>query len=165
MAAQADTNTETRSPLNRERVLAAAMALADKEGIGSLSMRKVGHELGVEAMSLYNHVANKEDLLDGLVDLVLGEIDPVPTEGDWKTKMKARILSARGALLRHPWASRVIETRKTPTPAVLDHMETTLAILRDGGFSVDLTHHSLHALGQQGVRFRPGAVRRQQRPR
>ena len=138
-----------RIPLSRERVLRAAVALADERGIDELSMRKLGQQLGVEAMSLYNHVANKEDVLDGMVDFVVGEIDPPPTGTDWKTAMRERALSARRALLRHPWASRVLESRITPTPMVLEYFDSMIGLLRAGGFSIDLTHHAMHAMGSR----------------
>ncbi len=149
MAIATQTGIEARTPLTRERVLQAAVVLADREGIGSVSMRKVAGELGVEAMSLYNHVANKEDILDGMVDIVVGEIDP-PLEGvDWRTATRARILSGREALLRHPWASAVMASRVTMTGTVMLYMESMMAILRQGGFSVDLTHHTIHVLGSR----------------
>ncbi len=149
MAIATEAGTEARLPLTRERVLRAAVDLADREGIGSVSMRKVAAELGVEAMSLYNHVANKEDILDGMVDIVVGEIDP-PLEGvEWKTAVRARILSAREALLRHPWASAVMASRVNMTGTVMLYMESTMALLRQGGFTVDLTHHAIHVLGSR----------------
>jgi AcrR family transcriptional regulator len=138
-----------RTPLSRDRVLRAAVGLADNAGIDSLSMRQLAADLGVVPMALYKHVANKEQLLDGMVDVIVGEIDP-PTGGtDWKTAIRQRILSARRALLRHPWASRVIESRTTPTPAVLEYLNSIVGTFRAGGFSVDLTHHVLHALGSR----------------
>src|SRR5450759_4882179 len=104
MATQTDLSAKPRTPLSRERVLRAALALADVEGIGSLTMRRLGQELGVEAMSLYNHVANKGDLVDGLVDLVFAEIDLPSEGGDWRTEMRWRAISVRNALARHRWA-------------------------------------------------------------
>jgi len=142
-----------RTPLSRERVLRAAVALADERGIEELSMRKLGQALGVEAMSLYNHVANKEDVLDGMVDFVVGEIDPLPTGTDWKTAMRQRALSARRALLRHPWASRVLESRTNPTPTVLEYFDSMIGLFRAGGFSIDLTHHAMHAMGSRLLGF------------
>jgi AcrR family transcriptional regulator len=139
---------KTRLPLSKERVLRAAVELADQDGIAAVSMRRLAQELGVEAMSLYNHVANKEEILDGVVDLVMSEF-PSTIEGDWKQVVRARILAARQVLLRHPWASRVIETRKSPTPAVIAYMDSSLGILRSGGFSIDLAHHAIHALGSR----------------
>ncbi len=149
MAIATTTATEARLPLTRERVLRAAVDLADREGIGAVSMRKVAAELGVEAMSLYNHVANKEDVLDGMVDIVVGEIDPAAEGADWKTAIRGRILSAREALLRHPWASAVMASRVNMTGTVMRYMESTMALLRQGGFSVDLTHHAIHVLGSR----------------
>lgn len=142
-----------RAPLSRERILEAAVQLADRDGIESLSMRRLGHELGVEAMSLYNHVGGKEDVLDGVVDTVVAEIDPPPSDGDWKPALRARILSARRVMLRHPWASAVIVSRKDPSPAVMSYMDDTAGILRRGGFSVDLMHHAFHALGSRVLGF------------
>jgi len=133
-------------------VLHAAVALADAAGIDSLGMRNLAQELGVVPMALYRHVANKEQLLDGMVDVVVGEIDP-PTDGAWRGAVRERILSARRALLRHPWASRVIETRRTPTPVVLNYIESMIGMFRAGGFSVDLTHHVMHALGSRMYGF------------
>jgi AcrR family transcriptional regulator len=138
-----------RTTLNRDRVLHAAVALADHTGIDSLSMRNLANELGVVPMALYKHVANKEQLLDGMVDVVIGEIDPPTGGSDWKAAIRERILSARRALLRHPWASRVIESRPQPTMVVLDYMNSIIGMFRTGGFSVDLTHHVMHALGSR----------------
>lgn len=136
-----------RTPLSRERVLRAAVALADDVGIEALSMRNLAERLGVVPMALYKHVANKEELLDGMVEVIVGEIEP-PAEGaDWKDAVRQRILSARRSLLRHRWASQVIESRTHASPVVLDHMEGLIATFRAGGFSVDLTHHVMHALG------------------
>jgi AcrR family transcriptional regulator len=138
-----------RAPLNRDRVLRAAVAVADETGIESLSMRKLARELGVVPMALYKHVASKEELLDGMVDAVIGEIDaPVPGAG-WKTAVRQRVLSARRVLLRHPWASRVIETRTNRTPVVLGYMDSMTGLFLAGGFSADLTHHVMHALGNR----------------
>ena len=147
-----------RAPLSRERVLRAAVTLADSAGIDSLSMRQLAQELGVVPMALYKHVANKEELLDGMVDIVVGEVDP-PTRGadrtgaDWRGAVRQRILSAREALLRHPWASRVIESRRSPTPVVLDYLDSMIGMFREGGFSVDLTHHVMHTLGSRVLGF------------
>src|SRR5688572_21736197 len=138
-----------RAPLNRVRVLTAAVALADEAGIESVSMRRLAQELGVVPMALYKHVANKEDVLDGMVDVVVGDIDPPAGGSDWKSAIKQRILSARQTLLRHPWASRVLESRLTPTPRVMAYMDSTIGIFRAGGFSVDLTHHVMHAVGSR----------------
>ncbi|WP_412748859.1 TetR/AcrR family transcriptional regulator [Krasilnikovia sp. M28-CT-15] len=138
-----------RTPLSRDRVLRAAVARADESGIDALSMRKLAQELGVVPMALYKHVANKEELLDGMIDVVVAEIDPPAEDADWKTAIRRRILCARQVLLRHPWASRVIESRVTPTPAVLRYMDSMIGTFRRGGFSLDLTHHAMHALGSR----------------
>ncbi|MFF7499280.1 TetR/AcrR family transcriptional regulator [Streptomyces lavendulae] len=142
-----------RTPLNRERVLRAAVALADTTGIDALSMRRLAQELDVVPMALYKHVANKEELLDGMTDAVVGEIDPPGAGPDWRHVVRARILSARRVLLRHPWAARVIESRTGPTPAVLEYLDSTAGIFREGGLSADLTHHVMHAMGSRLLGF------------
>src|SRR5262249_38774255 len=129
-----------RAVLSRDRVLRTAVALADDAGIEPLSMRKLAQELGVVPMALYKHVANKDELLAGMIDIVVGEVEPPAHATDWKSAIRQRILSARQALLRHPWASRVIESRTTPTPVVLDYLDSMIGIFRAGGFSIDLTH-------------------------
>ena len=131
--------------LSRDRVLHAAVGFADNSGIGSLTMRKLGEALGVEAMSLYNHVANKAELLDGMVDLVFGEID-LPEGVDWKAAMRERAISVRRALGRHPWAIGLMESRSSPGPATLRHHDRVLGILRGGGFSVALAAHAFSVL-------------------
>ena len=131
-----------RIPLSRERVLLAAVALADESGLGTLSMRKLGDTLGVEAMSLYNHVANKDELLDGMVDLVFGEIDLPSGQADWKTEMRERADSARQALRRHPWAIALMSSRTTPGLATLRHHDAVIGSLRTGGFSVETAAHA-----------------------
>jgi AcrR family transcriptional regulator len=148
-----DMDTPRRAPLSRDRVLRAAVVLADDAGIDSLSMRKLAQELGVVPMAIYKHVANKDELLDGMVDVVVGEIDPPVRGDDWKVAVRQRILSARRALLRHPWASRVIESRATPTPAVLEYLNSMIGMFREGGFSVDLTHHVMHTMGSRILGF------------
>lgn len=140
---------ERRPRLNRDRVLQAAVSLADEVGIGPLSMRRLAQELDVVPMALYKHVANKEELLDGMVDVVIGEIDPPVAGADWKSMVRLRVLSARRVLQRHRWARRVLETRTNPTPAVLGYMDSFIGIFFGGGFSVDLTHHVMHAIGSR----------------
>ncbi len=142
-----------RVPLSKDRVLRAAVALADGSGIESLSMRNLAEELGVVPMALYKHVANKEQLLDGMIDVVVGEIDPPVHGTDWKSTVRQRILSARQALLRHPWASQVVESKKNPTPMVLEYMDSMIGIFRAGGFSVNLTHHVMHTIGSRVLGF------------
>jgi AcrR family transcriptional regulator len=140
-----DTETRPRLPLNRERVLLAAVRLADEGGFESLSMRRLGEELGVRAMSLYNHVANKDDLRDGIVDLVMEEID-VASGGDWKEAIRRSALSAHDVLMHHRWACALMMKASTVSPARLRWMEGVLGTLRRAGFSADLTHHAYHAL-------------------
>jgi len=143
----------TETPLSRDRILAAAVGLADREGIESLSMRKLAHQLGVDPMSLYNHVRDKEDLLDGIVDVVVAEIEPAANGPDWQSTLRETILAARRTLLRHPWAARVIESRAAPSPSTLRHMERVMDIVRSAGFSLDLAHHALHVLGSRVLGF------------
>jgi AcrR family transcriptional regulator len=136
----------TRVPLNRDRVLQAAVAFADEHGLASLTMRKLGDALGVEAMSLYNHVANKDQLLDGMIDLVFGEIE-LPEDGvDWKTAMRRRAVSCRHALARHRWAIGLMETRTTPGAANLRQHDAVIGCLLDAGFTITLTAHAFAAL-------------------
>jgi AcrR family transcriptional regulator len=138
---------EKRTYLNRDRVLRRAVELADDAGIEALSMRRLAQELEVVPMALYKHVKNKEELLDGMVEVIIGEIDPPVTGAGWKTTVRERVLSARRALQRHPWARSVLETRTTQTPAVLDYMDSFTGMFLAGGLSVDLTHHVMHAIG------------------
>jgi AcrR family transcriptional regulator len=144
-----DITAPPRAPLSKERVLRAAIALADDGGIESLSMRRLGQSLGVEAMSLYNHARNKDDILDGIVDAVIDEIALVPNGPDWRATLREQVFAARTVLLRHPWAPRVIESRPTPGPATMRYMESIIGILRQGGFSIDLTHHVMHVMGSR----------------
>jgi AcrR family transcriptional regulator len=135
-----------RARLNRDRILLAAVALADTGGIHSLTMRKLGEDLGVEAMSLYNHVANKEALLDGMVDIVFGEIALPSDRTDWRTAMRERAISAREALSRHRWATELMQSRSSPGPATLRHHDRVIGALRKGGFSVEMAAHAFSAL-------------------
>lgn len=158
MTTAAEQTSETRTPLSRDRILAAAIDLADRVGIGAVTMRNLAQELGVEAMSLYHHVAGKEALLDGMVDAVVEEIGRelggfgIPP-GAWKQTLRERVLTARRVMLRHKWAPAVIETRTTITPTLLRYMDTTLGIMVEGGFSFDLGHHAMHALGSLALGF------------
>ncbi len=132
-----------RAPLSRERVLQAALALADEAGEAGLTMRNLGRKLGVEAMSLYEHVANKEDLVDGLIELVFSEIEvPSPGEIDWKSAMRRRAISVREALNRHPWAIGLMEGRINPGPATIHAHNALIGGLREGGFSA---RNAIHA--------------------
>jgi AcrR family transcriptional regulator len=157
---QRERTAEPRIPLSRERVLLAAVKLADEGGLGSLTMRRLAEALGAEAMSLYYHVANKEEVLDGIVEVVAGEINDtvdqidLPSQGaDWQKAVRQRILTARQVLLRHPWAPSVFETRTTASPVVLRYLDGLLGLMRDGGFSYDLCHQALHALGSRALGF------------
>lgn len=135
-----------RAPLSRERALTAAIALADAAGIEALTMRKLAQTLGVEAMSLYHHVANKSDILDGMVDLVFAEIELPGTETDWITAMRQRAQSLRTVLLRHPWAIGIMESRSSPGPATLRHHDAVIGCCRRAGFSVELSAHAFSVL-------------------
>jgi AcrR family transcriptional regulator len=146
MAPRTKPTTETRAPLNRDRVLHAAVALADQHGIASLSMRKLGEAVDVEAMSLYNHVANKSDLLDGMIDVVFSEIDMPTGATDWKAAMRQRAISAREALSHHRWAIGLMESRTSPGPATLRHHDAVLGSLRQGGFSIEMAAHAFSVL-------------------
>jgi AcrR family transcriptional regulator len=137
---------QPRAPLSRARVLDAAVALTDASGLQSLTMRKLGEAVGVEAMSLYNHVANKADLLDGMIDLLFSQIH-LPTAGvDWKTAMRHRAISAREILSRHPWAIGLMDSRTSPGPATLRHHDAVLGTLRQSGFSIELAAHAFSVL-------------------
>lgn len=154
---QAGAAAQPRTPLSKERVLAAAVALADEGGVDALSMRKIAQALGVVPMALYKHVTNKNELLDGMIDALVGEIDPPASNADWKTAIRRRVLSARRMLLRHPWAPAVIESRMkaraTPTPAVMEYLDSMIGTFRAGGFSIDLVHHAMHVMGSRLLGF------------
>jgi AcrR family transcriptional regulator len=137
---------ERRKPLSRERVLRAAFDRTDTDGIESLSMRKLAQELGVEAMSLYRHVRNKGEIVDGMVDLVFGEIGLPPPGVDWTTAMRERAISAREVLARHPWAIGLMEGRSTPGPATLQHHDAVIGCLRAAGFSIPMAAHAYSLL-------------------
>jgi len=138
-----------RETVSRGRVVAAAIARADADGLDSLNMRGLSHELGVVPMALYKHVANKEDLLDGMIELVVGEIEPTPQTGDWKQDVRTRILAARRSLGRHSWSRAVLESRSAMTPAMLAYLNALTGLFLDGGLTADLTHHVMHALGNR----------------
>ena len=141
------TETQPRLPLSRQRILEAALELADEGGIEALSMRKLGQALGFEAMSLYNHVANKDDLLDGILDLVLAESEPTSPEGDWAAAVRTSAVSVHRSLERHPWACPLLMSgARMMRPARLRHMDSLLGRLREAGFSADTTYHAYHVL-------------------
>ncbi len=155
-----ESTTQRREPLSRERVLQGAVEVADAGGIEALTMRNLAQHLSVEAMSLYYHVANKAALLEGTVEMVIGEImeavsslDTPEPETDWKGAMRLRILTARDVLLRHKWAPAVIERHAVMSSAIIFYFEDTLEIMKRGGFSYDLAHHALHALGSRALGF------------
>ncbi len=160
MVSETETTTQPRIPLNKERVFRAAIAIADEGGIESLTMRKLAEHLGVEAMSLYYHVDNKEAVLDGVIDAVMSEVEEAtggfdpPTDGvDWQIALRERILTARRVMLRHPWAVGVFETRTEISMLTMRYFDALLGLLREGGFSYDLAHHAMHVLGSRSLGF------------
>ena len=148
---------QTRAPLTRERVLHAAVRIADERGIEALTMRNLGQELGVEAMSLYNHVSNKSDVLDGLVEVIVDEVlavvDALEPADDWKATLRRRILAAREVFLKHRWAPGVLESRQDMPPGLMRYYDDLLGIMLAGGMSLDLGHHAMHALGSRALGF------------
>lgn len=154
----------TTPPLTRERAIAAAIATADAEGLDAVSMRRLATRLGVTAMALYKHVANKEDLLAGMVDaVVVGYESPVDPR-DWRDAVAQRVRAARRALVRHPWMRRAIESRTARTAAVLGHMDAVAGEMLAGGLTPDLVHHAMHALGHRLWGFSPEAFDDDARP-
>jgi AcrR family transcriptional regulator len=143
MTGLTDPSSSPRAPLTRERVLRAAVALADAGGIEALTMRRLGQDLGVEAMSLYNHVANKDDLLDEMIDLVFGEIELPTGGGDWRAAQRRRAVSAHLALLRHPWATSLMNSRTKAGPATLRHHDSVLGCYRSAGFPLVMAAHAV----------------------
>jgi AcrR family transcriptional regulator len=138
--------TEARLPLSRDRILQTALGLVDEGGLDSLSMRKLGQALGFEAMSLYNHVANKDDLIDGILDLVLAEGEPPSSSGSWDAAVRESAISVHAALRRHPWAPPVVMAPGRIRPARLRYMDSLLGRLREAGFSAETTYHAYHVL-------------------
>jgi AcrR family transcriptional regulator len=134
------------TPLTRDLVLRTAVALADEGGVGSLTMRKLAERLGVEAMSLYHHVATKDAIFDGIVDVVFAEIELPPPHGDWRAALRSRAISARDTLGRHPWAIGLMESRPNPGPATLRHHDAVIGCLRGGGFTVAQAAHAYSVL-------------------
>ena len=135
-----------RPPVSRERLLDVAIAIADQGGIAALTMRSVAAELGVKPMSLYHHVANKEAIIDGIIDVVFAEIELPPEDTDWRTALTRRAHSARSVLRRHPWATPFMESRAHPGPATLRHHDAVLGTLRRGGFPLELAGHAYSLL-------------------
>lgn len=143
---QHERTTDPRVPLNRERILRAAIDLADRDGIDALSMRRLGRELGVEAMSLYRYVASKEDLLDGVADIVVAEIELPRPGAPWKDAMRRRAVSVRTVVGRHPWAAVLIDTRTTPSPIRMRYADAVVGCLRGAGFTSRTAIHAFLAL-------------------
>src|SRR3954463_1747847 len=136
----------TREPLSRERILREALRIADESGVDALTMRRLGDALGFEAMSLYKHVANKDDVLDGMLDLVLAETqEPAPT-GDWADAIRESAVSVHDALRRHPWSSALLMSAEHARPARLGYMEALLMRLHEAGFSAERTYDAYHVL-------------------
>lgn len=158
---QADVPTRTprkqgkrQGTLSRDAVIDAAVRLADRDGLDGLSMRTLGQELGVEAMALYNHVANKDDLLDGMVDLVAGEFDvPDPSTSDWKTAVRDSAVCVHRVLLDHPWACPLAVTRPHVGPMMLRYIDAMVGTLRAAGFPLQTTHHAMHAIDSHTFGF------------
>jgi AcrR family transcriptional regulator len=141
-----DADPTTRAPLSRDRLFGAAIAVADAGGIAALTIRSVAAELGVKPMSLYHHVANKEAIIDGIIDVVFGEIELPPADTDWRSALRRRAYSARAVLRRHPWATPLMESRTNPGPATLRHHDAVIGTLRRGGFPIALAAHAYSLL-------------------
>jgi AcrR family transcriptional regulator len=157
MATRDRPRTRHRAGLSKDRVFRAGVSVADEGGIAAVTMRRLAQELEVEAMSLYHHVADKDEVLAGMVDVVVGDINAraaeLGTERDWKKAVRRRILTAREVLLSHPWAPAVIESRTTMSPTVMRYYDSVVGLLREGGLSVSLVHHAMHALGSRALGF------------
>ena len=153
MATRIERSAETRVRLSRDRVLRAAISLADDGGLEALSMRKLAQELGVEAMSVYYHVSNKDEILSQILDLVVGEFALPSAAGDWRTAVRKSAISAHEVLVRHPWACPLMMSPAKIGPARLAYMEALLGCLRRAGFSANMTHHAYHALDSHILGF------------
>lgn len=164
MTTQVETSAEPRVPLSRDRVLSAAIDLADKSGIGSLTMRKLAQELGVEAMTLYYYVANKDDILNGIVDIIEGDIELPSPGADWKAALRNTAISAHEVLVRHPWAAQLTLALTGTRPGRWRYMNGILGCLREAGFSAEMTDHGYHALDSHISGFTLWAVQLQFEP-
>lgn len=140
------TTSEVRAPLSRERVLDTAIGIADRDGVDALTMRGLAQELGVEAMSLYHYVRSKDELLKGMLAVVLSEIEPVPDDGSWREAVRKWAVSSHDAYVRHRWAHRLTSSPESVLPAGMRNQEKLLKRLREAGFSPNMTHHAFHAL-------------------
>lgn len=151
----ADTAQRAVEParLSRDRIVAAAIGVADSEGVDAVSMRRLGQHLGVDPMSLYRHIGDKDGLLDAMTDAVVAEIEPVTDAPTWLESARGTMLAARAVMARHPWTADVLKAHPQPTPSGLRHLDTVLGILRNAGFSVELTHHAIHVLGSRILGF------------
>lgn len=146
MAEQPGTKVHPRIPLTSQRAFEAGVAVADEHGLAAVTMRKLAEELGVEAMSIYHHVANKEAILDGMLDVVFTEIDLPSTTSAWRTAMGQRASSARSVLLKHPWAIALMDSRTSPGPATLQHLDAVIGCLRNANFSIEQAAHAISLL-------------------
>jgi AcrR family transcriptional regulator len=146
-----------RKALTRDRVLQAAVAIADRDGIEALTMRRLGAELGVEAMSLYHHLRGKDALLDGVAETLVGEIldavEKITTAGDWRALLRARFLAAREVMLRHRWGPGVLNTRREVPFGVLRHYDSIIGVMIEAGFSYRIAHRAVHAFGSMPLGF------------
>ena len=152
MSPRARKKPEPRTPLNREKILRAAVAFVDVHGLESLSMRRLAGELGFKVMALYNHISGKDDMLDGALDLIAGEMDPPQTDKEWKQAIRESSISVRKVLLSHPWAAQIWSNRD-PGPYRLRYMEALLRSLREAGFSSDLTYRVFHLINVYTLGF------------
>jgi len=146
MPTSAQPAPQDRAPLDRDRILEAAVVIADESGLESLTMRKLAESLGVEAMSLYYHVSNKEDILDGMTDLVVSKIELPPRDNDWKAAMRLRAISAHDVFGRHPWAIALMDSRTNPGPAALRYFDAVIGCLREAGFPIAMVAHAFAAI-------------------
>ncbi|MGF1667773.1 MAG: TetR/AcrR family transcriptional regulator C-terminal domain-containing protein [Acidimicrobiia bacterium] len=154
------TEAQPRAPLTRDRVLRAAIGLADTAGLEAVTMRNLAHGLGVEAMSLYHHVSNKEALLDGMVETLVAEVETEiggfsvePAVAEWMAVIRSKILAARRVMLRHRWAPTLLESRSNMPAQLMRYFDSMLGIMVEGGFDYDLAHHAMHALGSRFLGF------------
>ena len=147
MAVAKKASTGGRPRLTRERILRAAIAIADRDGVNAVTMRGLGADLGVEGMALYRHFANKDELITAMVDLLVGDIAAAPPGGPWRAAIRARALSARIVFGHRRWAQRLLATRLVLGPGTLGHIEAVTRVLQDAGFSYRLQHNAMHVLG------------------
>jgi AcrR family transcriptional regulator len=164
VARRAMTRAKARAPLSREAVLRAAIEIADRDGIDAVTMRRLGEQLGVEAMSLYHHVRGKDDVVTGMVDTLIGGIPLPPPASSWKATIRDRAMAARAHLAPHEWARALIGTRRGPSAATLRHIDWVVGVLRDGGLAPALVHSAVHLLGSRMFGFTDEAFSEAPRP-